>query len=63
MRGWTGKGISEEYFFIGRILGIAYRDQNLYGGTLDLAMTTALTGYKPNLKLLEDIDPVIYKNL
>lgn len=26
MRGWTGKGISEEYFFIGRILGIAYRD-------------------------------------
>lgn len=63
MRGWTGKGINEQFFFIGKILGIAMRDQNLYGGTLDLPMTTALTGYKPDLKLIEDIDPMIYKNL
>lgn len=26
-------------------------------------MTAALTNYEPDLKLLEDIDPVVYKNL
>ena len=63
MRGWRGVGIGEEFFFVGKILGIAFRDANLYGGTLDLTMTTALTNYKPDLKLMEDIDPVIHKSL
>lgn len=35
----------------------------MYGGTLDLAMTTALTAYNPDLALIEDVDPIIYKNL
>lgn len=49
MMGWKGKGIGEEDFFLGKILGISFRQGVPYGGAMDLAMFVAITGYTPKI--------------
>ena len=36
MMGWKGVGVGEEHFFIGKILGISFRQSVPYGGYVDL---------------------------
>ena len=49
MMGWKGRGVGEEDFFIGKILGICFRQGVLYGGHIDMSMLVALTNYPVTL--------------
>ena len=46
MMGWKGKGVGEESFFIGKILGISFKQGVPYGGNLDLAIFIKITEYE-----------------
>jgi hypothetical protein len=46
MMGWKGLGIGEEDFFIGKILGVSFRQSVPYGGNVDLEMCIKITNYK-----------------
>lgn len=63
MIGWKGRGVGEEAFFIGKILGISFQQGIPYGGAMDLGMFIALTNSTPTLAFFEDTDPEIYKSL
>lgn len=43
MMGWKGVGIGEEDFFIGKILGVSFRQSVPYGGYIDLEMCIKIT--------------------
>ena len=45
MIGWKGRGVGEQAFFIGKILGISFKQGVPYGGTLDIGMFVAITNY------------------
>lgn len=49
MIGWKGRGVGEEAFFIGKILGIAFKQGVPYGGILDVNMFVAITNFKVTL--------------
>lgn len=57
MIGWKGKGVGEEAFFIGKILGISFKQGVPYGGNLDLSMFVAITNYTPSINFFEEVDP------
>jgi len=50
MIGWKGQGVGEEAFFIGKILGISFKQGVPYGGSLDIGIFIAITNYTPTLK-------------
>jgi hypothetical protein len=56
MIGWKGKGVGEEDFFIGKILGISFKQGVPYGGFMDIAMFVAITNYQPTIEFFEDFD-------
>jgi hypothetical protein len=49
MIGWKGKGVGEEMFFIGKILGISFKQGVPYGGWLDIGMFVAITNFTPTI--------------
>ena len=49
MIGWKGRGVGEESFFIGKILGIAFKMGVPYGGLLDINMFIAITNFNVTL--------------
>lgn len=49
MIGWKGRGVGEEAFFIGKILGISFRQGVPYGGTMDINIFVAITNYTPTI--------------
>ncbi len=49
MIGWKGKGVGEEAFFIGKILGISFRQGVPYGGTMDINIFVAITNHTPTI--------------
>ena len=49
MMGWKGEGVGEEYFFLGKLLGISFARGIPYGGKFDYAMAIAITNFKPTL--------------
>lgn len=53
MIGWKGKGVGEEAFFIGKILGICFKLGVPYGGALDIAMFVAITNYQVTIDFFE----------
>lgn len=63
MIGWKGRGVGEEAFFIGKILGISFKQGVPYGGALDIGMFVAITNYKVVLDFFKEVDPQIYKSL
>lgn len=63
MMGWRGRGVGEEAFFTGKILGISFKQGVPYGGVLDIGMFVAITNYTPTLSFFEQVDPEIYRSL
>lgn len=63
MIGWRGRGVGEEAFFIGKILGISFRQGVPYGGALDLGMFVAITNFTPTIDFFQEVDPEIYRSL
>lgn len=63
MIGWKGRGVGEEAFFIGKILGISFKQGVPYGGMLDIGMFVAITNYVPTLEFFLEVDPEIYRSL
>lgn len=57
MMGWKGRGVGEEAFFIGKILGISFKQGIPYGGLLDIGMFVAITKFKVTIDFFEDFDP------
>jgi hypothetical protein len=57
MIGWKGKGVGEEAFFIGKILGISFRQGVPYGGTMDINIFVAITNYTPTIEFFQEVDP------
>ena len=52
MMGWQGKGVGEEDFFMGQLLGICLMQGVLYGGDLDISMCVAITKYPVTLEFI-----------
>ncbi len=44
-------------------MGISFNQGVPYGGDLDMGQCLALTKTKPTLKILENVDPELAKNL
>lgn len=63
MIGWRGRGVGEEAFFIGKILGISFRQGVPYGGALDIGMFVAITNYTPTIDFFREVDPEIHRSL
>lgn len=63
MIGWKGRGVGQQAFFIGKILGISFRQGVPYGGSLDIGMFVAITNFSPTLDFFKEVDPEIYKSL
>lgn len=63
MIGWKGRGVGEEAFFIGKILGISFKQGVPYGGMLDIGMFVAITNYVPTLDFFLEVDPEIHRSL
>jgi hypothetical protein len=63
MIGWRGRGVGEEAFFVGKILGISFRQGVPYGGSLDLGMFVAITNFTPSIDFFAEVDPEIYRSL
>lgn len=63
MIGWKGRGVGEEAFFIGKILGISFRQGVPYGGVLDIGMFVAITNFTPNIDFFREVDPEIHRSL
>ena len=63
MMGWKDQGIGEEFFFIGKLLGISLIQGVPYGGTLDINMCVALTKYPVTLQFIKEIDAELYRSL
>ena len=63
MMGWEGNGIGEEHLFIGKILGICFKQNLFYGGFLDIAMFVAITNFPVSLKWIRTIDESLYNSL
>lgn len=63
MIGWRGRGVGEEAFFIGKILGISFKQGVPYGGSLDIGMFIAITNFTPTIDFFQEVDPEIYRSL
>lgn len=63
MIGWKGRGVGEEAFFVGKILGISFKQGVPYGGVLDLGMFVAITNFVPTLDFFLEVDPEIHRSL
>ena len=44
--GWKGQPFADDYFFIGKIIGISFAQSVPYGGNVDLEMCIRLTNTK-----------------
>lgn len=63
MIGWKGRGVGEQAFFIGKILGISFKQGVPYGGALDIGMFVAITNFKITIDFFKQYDPQIYRSL
>ena len=60
---WRGQGVGEEYFFIGKLLGIALKQGLLYGGEIDIGMCVAITNYPVTIEFIKMADLELYRSL